>query len=218
MSGASFALRPRPTGRGRWFASCGNTLGFRGLFTIVSEVSLDFNPNRTIVKPSRPDTEGRLISVLRRGAGGVGRGRSAGHKAVRPRKPRPKPQGPDAPAAHHGDRAANAGAAPYRAAAATPQSVGSGWIPRPERERRLKSQPTGGLAEESHSHRARDAGNPVWTRGSIRISANLGVARRRGHRVLPAPAFHAPSAFPAALPRRRRARAAKNRAGGALAV
>ena len=143
------------------------------------DFALDFNPNRTIVRISRPVYRGAYRD-RHETRGGV-RWRHTGRKDGRPREPRPKPQGPDAPAARHGDRAANAGAGPYCAACGQdPIAVGKCWIPRPERERRLKSQPTGGSAEQATNtahgtpgHRSGLAALPGFRQASVSRGAGV---------------------------------------------
>jgi hypothetical protein len=115
------------------------------------EIGLDHLPNIRLYSAYLVPFEGRL--ERHEAGGGVRWPRQGAKRTPAPR--RPKPQGPDAPAAHHGDRAANAARRLTARHLARPHSGGEALGPENlKRERRLKSQPTGGSAEQA-KHTAR---------------------------------------------------------------
>ena len=152
-----------------------------------------------------PGTEGRLISVFRRGAGSGGRWGALEMRRHNPCR-RSKPLRPGAPAARHW--------APLTAAAGTVRSAGHRLGPkavdrRPSHSKGkvgcLKGKSTGGGAEQAYKHRARDAGEPA-PRGDFACASKLTTctglrgtqSRLRNPRRLDcagAPAFRAPSFF-----------------------
>jgi hypothetical protein len=156
--------------------------------------------------------------TLRDRRGDTRAGWGGGRRSPAGRRRRPKPCGPDAPAAHH---LGTIGAAPYRGtdrqALQGPISGGEVLRRNLKTGRHLKSLSTGGCTEQA-SNTAR--GTPGNRHTVATIACALPLSRAQGHGVLGAPAFRAPSDFRPVARRhqRRRPRAANNRGGGALAT